>query len=283
MKKRYIKRLLSWLVIIFTISISLTGCNLFEPVDNVIQELTLEERVAQGKIAMERGEYLKADDIFVRVLAEDPYQLDAIRGHGQAIAGVGGFNMFYCLNVLQNGTGPYDNSIVLFELNALKTQILQLEKSMQWLSKDVFPTPADRITRAFVRLSCIVRSVLEKYDTNHNKKLDSYDEINFSTNANASPDWSEFRRQCLYGPASSGVTLEECFTDLFYGLEGRGASWTFITPISKRNITGVFTEINRSTLTAVSDLAQKLKTADAYYGTDLQKFAAVIRELDGAE
>ncbi|MBF0543707.1 MAG: hypothetical protein HQM08_04705 [Candidatus Riflebacteria bacterium] len=276
-------RLSKKFILMLLLCLFLSGCNMFEAVDTTLQTKSADERIAEGEIALDKADYLKAEEIFSKLQREYPNDNDALRGLGDTFAGMGGFNLFSALNVLQDGSGPYDRTNVIFKLNTLPIQEETLKRAISLLSTDIFPSQADRITRALINLELVARLLVAKYDTNHNHKIDNYDEIEFSTNDQTTPDWSTLRKDILYGPASSGMTLEQSFMDLFYGFNGKGASWTFITPITKQTITGQFTEINKATILAVGDLTQELRKADSYYGIDLASFSTVLRNLDGAD
>jgi len=260
---------------------TLAGCNLFDGMDTALTSRTDQELVEEGNLALESGNFSLAIELFTRV-GGSRYASEVARGVGEGQAGLSGFKLLTVLNALQNGTGPYDRSPVIFRCFALTGNRSVLESGIVQMMKISEPQRPDFISRGLMRLVSVSALLIEKYDTNHNKHLDLYDEIDYDTNDKSTPTWLNLYSDLIKGPSTKG-TLETVFTDLFNGFDGRGDAWSFISPVEGKMLTGTFSQSNRATILAVGDLAEKLKAADKYFNVNAASFSAAIRDLDGAE
>ncbi|MFZ2955745.1 MAG: hypothetical protein WA705_02465 [Candidatus Ozemobacteraceae bacterium] len=275
-------RLLSCIALLTTMF--LTGCNMFQGADTSFQNRSDDERLQQAQLALERADYSLALELFGGLLSSGRASNAALRGQGEAMAGMAGFRFLVALDALQNGTGSYDRSPVTFRLLGVGGERNALDEASLHLMGASDPERSDRMTRALVRLTAIVKLLIEKYDTNHNHRLDAYDAIDYITNDKITPTWKDLERELLVGPSTmGGATLDTVFIDLFRGFDGRGASWTYITPVSGATLSGTYSNSNRDTILAVGDLTNRLQKAQAVYNVNVLSFADAIRDLDGAE
>ena len=127
------------------------------------------------------------------------------------------------------------------------------------------------------------RLLLDKFDTNHDGRFTDADGISYHTNDQTTPIWPDVFRQLVSGGAGVVETMETATLDLIQGFEGTGTEWTFLSPVAGTSYHGLFTEANRTTILAVSDLVVRLQKANTYYEVNEASFTAAIRDLDGAE
>ncbi|MBF0503024.1 MAG: hypothetical protein HQM09_23030 [Candidatus Riflebacteria bacterium] len=273
---------LSCLALLATVFMS--GCNTLSGIDTTIEQRTDGEKLREAELALERADYPLSLELFNNLVAAGKADGPALRGQGESMAGIAGFRFLAAMDALQNGTGAYDHSPVTFRLLAVAGSREALDDAVIRLMRAPDPARSDRLTRALIRLTAIVKLLIEKYDTNHNHRLDEFDAIDYTTNDKTTPTWKDIERECLSGPSTTtGETLENVFVDLFNGFDGRGEKWTFITPILGETLSGTFSNSNRDTVLAVGDLANRLQKAQSAYGVNVASFAAAIRDLDGAE
>lgn len=265
------------------LTVLLSGCNLFDGVNSSVQPRTESERLSEATSALDRGDFPLAKDLFDRIIAEGMGGAAALRGQGEAMAGLAGYRLLSAMDALQNGTGSYDRAPVLFNLNRTFSDPDLLEQAVTRLMTAGSADRGDRITRALMRVSIAVRQVITKYDTNHNRRLDAADAIDFTTNDASTPTWSAMAKDLLTGPARCGATIETSALDLITGFDGKGDAWTFLLS-GGQQLTGTFTAANRDTILATLDLTTRLqKVQTAFAANNLTLFAAAIRDLDGAE
>ncbi|MBI3038967.1 hypothetical protein HYY75_07960 [bacterium] len=264
-------------------SLLFSGCNLFDAVDTTLAARTVDQRVDEGRLALNSGDFPLAKEIFDSLAKEGEGGIETIRGQGEAIAGLGGFSLLSVLDALQNGSGPYDKSPVTFKTAKQTSNRPYLETAVKLLMQNPMPVQSDLIARALMRLVSAVRVLLDKYDTNRNGRLESNDEIDFDTNDKNTPSWVDLYKDLVTGPSSTDSTLEQTFLDLVNGFDGQGATWTFITPVEGRLLTGQYTPSNRATILAVGDLVNRLQAANPVFEVNLSSFSVAIMNLDGAE
>lgn len=273
----------SWvaLVGVLLLPFVLTGCNLFDPMDTSLIARTDDDLRKEGNIALESGDFYHSSDIFQTLYQRNPKDPEHVRGWGESLAGQAGFKVTSMLNVLQSNVANNNLAPVLFKTLPLMKDRKTLDQAVLILMTNPEPTRSDFLTRALARLFPAVKILLEKFDTNRNGKLDINDEIDFSDNKVAS--WSSIYADLVIGPSPINCTLEQSFKDLANGFSGRGASWTFITPVAGHLVAGTYSPANRDTIAAVGNFVDTLKIANTYWNLQPASFAAAIRALDGVE
>lgn len=199
------------------------------------------------------------------------------------MAGAAGFNLLTALDILQNGSGPYDHAPVVFGLGGMIADRNLLARGIATLRESPDLHRADRLARGLWAAAFGARLLLDKFDTNRNGRFDYADQISYTTNDRTVPTWTEIYRQLVTGPVTTGETLETAFFDLYDGFNGRGTVWNFLSPQAGTLVSGTFTDSNRHTILAVSDLVDRLELANTYFEINEASFTAAIRDLDGAE
>jgi len=270
-------------LVLTALMLGLTGCNLFDGLDSALAARTNQELITEGNLALESGDFAAAEEHFDKLLSKGSQDDSTMRGKGETTAGKAGFSLLKVLDALQNGAGPYDTGPVCFRTVQIGTKRSGIEQGVTWMSGIAVPNRADRLSRGLMKLCATVNLLLEKYDTNGNHRLDQYDEIDFNTNDKNTSAWPQVYQDLITGPSPTGETLEQAFADLAYGFDGRGASWSFITPIIGQTYSGTFTDINRDTILALGNLADRIAAANPYFDRNLASFSAAIRLIDGAE
>lgn len=259
------------------------GCNLYDGIDSALTARTDEDLLAEGNLALASGDYAAAAERFDALLGRGNAGDPVLRGKGETLAGQGGFAVLRSLDALQNGIGPYDRGPVCFRTAWLARDRQLVSQGLSWMSRLARPERPDRIARGLMKVGIATRLLLDKYDTNNNRRLDAYDEIDFDTNDGKTPPWPTLYRDLVIGPAADGETLEQAFADLALGFDGRGEPWTLISPVLGQTFTGTYTDSNRATIRAVGDLIERLQAANPYFEVNLASFAAAIRALDGGD
>ncbi len=261
----------------------MVGCNLYDGIDSALTARTDEDLLAEGNLALASADYAAAAERFDTLLGRGNAGDPVIRGKGETLAGQAGFAVLRSLDALQNGIGPYDRGPVCFRTAWLARDRQLLAQGLTWMSRLARPDRPDRISRALMKVGIATRLLIDKYDTNHNRRLDANDEIDFDTNDGKTPPWPILYRDLVTGPASDGETLEQVFADLAIGFDGRGDTWNLISPVIGQTFTGTYTDSNRATIRAVGDLVERLKAAHPYFEVNVASFAAAIRHLDGGD
>jgi len=266
------------------IPIFFAGCNSFDSIDTSLAERSQRESIQEGNIALRGGDFPLAWEIFQKLYYEKGNRSpETVRGLGEARAGLAGFDLTRVLDALQNGVGGFEHASVIFRAANTFSDRKGLESAVSILMENPDPNRSDHLARGLMSLCAAARVLLDKYDTNRNGKLDSIDDIDFETNDKTTPSWPEIYQRLIAGNASSAGSLEQAFTDLVLGFNGRGESWTFFTPIESKQMAGNFTSANKATITAAAELAERVKAANPFFNVHLASFSAAIREIDGAE
>lgn len=276
------RSLIVWLCMLGA-AILLSGCNVFDTIDTSLVTRPVEDRIAEGKLALASGAFVRAMEIFNGLYAEGNRSSDVCIGRGEAMAGASGFNLLTALDVLQNGTGPYDHAPVIFGLGRMISDRELLGKGIAAVREAPSVPRADRLARGLWSLAWTARLLLDKFDTNHNGRFDYADQISYTVNDEKVMTWPQIHQLLVSGPANTAQTLEQTFVDLFEGFNGRGTTWTFLTPVSDTSMTGAFSASNRHTILATGDLVERLKLVHLYYETNEASFTAAVRDLDGAD
>jgi hypothetical protein len=260
-----------------------SGCNSFDGFDTAVNRRSEQERVNEADHALDRGDFGMARALFDSLAHEGSLREEIAQGQGEARIGQAGFAVLPVLNVLQNGTGPYDRAPILFSTVRLVHDRPLLEEGYRFLSTVAAPERPALITRGLARVMAATHLLRTKYDTNGNRRLDPFDEITLDTNDKTTPAWPVLFRDMVTGPSALGGTLESAFFDLTTGLSGRGEPWTFQSPISGRRVAGTFSASNRLTILALVDLIERLQDANRFYNVDATGFTNAIASLDGIE
>ncbi len=260
----------------------LGGCNAFEAIDSNMTDRSQEDRLSKASLSLDAGNFELALEDYDLLYNEGYVTADLLRGRAYANAGLGGFRLATALNSLQNRTdGPLDNSTALFTMQNLINDPKRVESAISDLSKIPQPNASDKSFYAILTSAYACHQLVKKYDTNFNKRLDKFDEIDFDTNDSKTELWGSLFSRLT---ATSGEqSLEVAFISLAQGFEGRGDSWLMISPIQGTRIRGLYTPANRSSILAIGDLADKLEVANVYFNRDANLFKQTLISLDGAE
>lgn len=268
--------------VILVVSMMLSGCNWFDPMDTSLFKPSGEDRLTQGNLALNSGDFSRAQEIFQDLYVSNTKNPPFIIGFGETLAGIAGYQELTILNLLQNSAANTDRAPVTFRTAKTIRDRAGLEKAVALLMTNPQPTQADRLTRGLMRLAAAVCQLLDAYDTNHDGKLNSKDQINFDGTILTPASWTALYQDLITGPSTPGATLEQTYLDLVSGFDGRGAAWAFVTPVNGAPASGTFSPANKATILAVGDLAERLKTANSYYQVHAASFAEAIADLDGA-
>jgi tetratricopeptide (TPR) repeat protein len=272
-------RTLSFLSALFCSLIFVSGCNLFEGIDQSINGSDQDNLTGRGNIALDEGRYAEALDLYERAAATGNIKDSIRRGKASSLAGLAGFNMFQALQTMQNGLLPVDSSGTLFAAATYVKNSSLLEEAIDELWRLEAPMPADNLLRALLISIANCKKLVEKYDTNYNGRLDKNDQINFDTRDEKTFSWQE-----IYLKAISGtMSLEAAFHDLIKAFDGRGEPWVMISPISGIRHEGTFTTANRGSILAIADFADSLEAAQVYFDNSADLFKQTIIALDGAD
>lgn len=260
------------------IAMLISGCNAFEGFDHSLNSDNREAQADEARLELNSGNYEKAEELY-RILIEEGSVNDEIRrGHASALAGIAGFNMFKILDILQNDLIPAGTAPVFFKAAKTITNLEKLEEAIEEMNNLAEVSNDDRIFSGIMTAIAATMRIWEKYDTNLNKRLDSPDQIDFDTNDDKTILWSplyiRFTNDSIW-------SLERTFIRLATGFNGRGESWTFVSPIQGIRITGEYTEANRKIVLAISDYLEILQEANGYFDISETQFKSAITSLDG--
>jgi hypothetical protein len=269
-------------LILLAISIVLfaPGCNVFEAIDQGVNDTGRDSLVARGNIALDEGRYADALELFERASVKGVCD-DTRRGRASSLAGLTGFNMFNSLNSMQNGLVPGDSPAVFFVAASSIDGLEQLQAAISQLWQLNNPGKQDLQLRALLVVFYNCLMLKEKYDTNFNGRLDANDKIDFDTRDDKMVGWQE-----LYANSTSlshYYSLECAFSDLVNAFEGRGEPWVMISPVAGNRTEGLFTFANRQTVLALANLTDSLETANSYFDNSRELFKQTIIALDGAD
>lgn len=272
------KRVSALLLLVF--AAFLNGCNVFEAVDESINTKKASDLVSEGMDKLAEADYSTALDRFERALEKENTD-DGYRGRASAYAGLAGFDMFSALSTLQNGVSAPNSSSAIFDAARKISNLEYLKKSLDDMNVLQSPTKDDLVFRGIVCPIVVAKTVMEKYDTNLNKKLDNPDQINFSTNDKKTVSWAG-----LYGDVSSTnavYSLEKAYVELTQAFDGRGQNWVTMSPFNSVTKTGSYTQANFNTIEAVGNFANLMKAAnEKYVNNSVNGFKIAVLALDGA-
>lgn len=273
-KKKVSALLLLWLTAF------ISGCNLFEAVDESINTTKACDLVSEGYDKLAEANYATALDRFERALEKETTD-DAYRGRASAYAGLAGFDMFSALSTLQNGVSAPNSSSAIFDTARKITSLENLDKALADSYALNSPTKEDLLFRGIICPIAVAKTLLEKYDTNLNQKLDAPDQVHMTTNDNKTKTWN-----VLYAEVSSTnavYSLEKAYIELSQGFEGRGSEWSTMSPFNSVTKSGKYTQANYNTIEAVGNMAQLIKVANEKYQTgSVTAFKTAVQAIDGA-
>jgi hypothetical protein len=270
-----------WIIPI--LALILSGCNAFDPIDTSMSLRSEPDAVTEGNLYLESGDFTRAFDVFSPLYIDGKKTAEVVRGYGEATAGLAGFRLLPVLNAVQNEAFGNNQAPILFRTRKLISSRTQLETAVKILMSNPVPERTDYLARALMRIPTVVGILVEKYDTDRNGKLTDNDNITFETNDKKLPTWPELYTDLVSGPSTRGQTLEETFLDLARGLDGRGATWTFTTPVNGTRYSGTYSDINKATILAVGNLTERLIAANRFYNVSPASFAATLTALDGSD
>ncbi|MGM0598201.1 MAG: hypothetical protein ACQETH_00170 [Candidatus Rifleibacteriota bacterium] len=257
------------------------GCNSFEAVNQSLNETDRTTLVSEGNIALDEGRFAGALELFERAMTKGGANDATRRGRASALAGLGGFNLFSVLDIMQNGTIPGDSPGTIFAASSIIQDRKKLDEAVSelWQLKNV--TANDRLLKSLlVSISC-AREIVEKYDTNFNGYLDKYDEIDFDTRDEKTRTWTEIYNELT--SLSAQRSLELAFEDMARALDGRGESWVLISPVQGNRYSGIYSRANRNSILALVNFVDSLEIADVYFENSKTRFKDSIMALDGAD
>ncbi len=270
----------SLIALLVVLSIFMSGCNAFEAFDQELNERDNRALIDEGNLKLAAADFSNALDLFERAIKEGGGSDAAYRGRASARAGLAGFNMFAVLDRLQNSTMPTDSAAVVFSAARLITSLTTLDEAIEDMHLLAAPGNDDMLFRSLMTSLSAAATLLQKYDTNLNRRLDTPDQIDFDTNDAKTSDWPTLYQRLT--AAGSTRSLEKAHIELTRAFDGRGTAWTTLSPIDGKSRTGTYTPANRSTITAVGDLATRLKNANDWFGNSESEFKAALMGLDGA-
>jgi hypothetical protein len=265
-------------VMLLALAIMVNGCNMFEAIDNSVNTTSAGDLISEGYGRLAEADYATALNRFDRALEKSSSD-DARRGRASSYAGLAGFNMFSILNSLQNDLAAPNSSAVFFQAAKKITDLDNMNKAVEDMASLSAPTKDDLLFRSLLASVTAAKTIIVKYDTNMNSKLDNPDQINFTTNDKKTKSWEE-----LYSHLGSGYSpysLEKAYIELADAFDGRGTSWKTISPFASVTKSGTYTQANFNTIEALGDFGRRIKAANIKYGNSVSEFKAAILELDG--
>jgi hypothetical protein len=265
-------------ILVLILSLFINGCNLFEAVDNSVNTTTGNDLILDGNERLAEADYATALNRFERALQKENSD-KARRGRASAYAGLAGFNMFSILNSLQNSIEAPNSSAVVFNAAKNIVSLENLNKAIDDMSVLYEPTNDDLLFRALTASVSAAKTIILKYDTNLNSKLDTPDQINFTTNDNKTQSW-----EALYinlSSSSSPYSLERAYIELTKAFNGRGSSWETMSPFNSVTKSGTYTQANYNTIVAVGDFGLRIKDINLKFNNSVSEFKTAILALDG--
>jgi hypothetical protein len=262
------------------LSVFISGCNAFEAFDGEINGRDSLGLIDKGNLKLASADYAGALDLFERAISEGGAGDAGNRGRASALAGLAGFNMFSVLDRLQNEATPTDSSAVFFSAARLITNLEMLDEAIEDMNRLMEPANDDLLFRSLMATLSAAKTLLQKYDTNLNRKLDTPDQIDFDTNDGKTATWQQLYQRLT--SETSAWSLEKAFLELAQSLDGRGTEWIMLSPVRGINRSGTYTPANRSTIIAVGNFANHLKNADAWFEKSEIEFKNQLMALDGS-
>lgn len=272
----------SWraLPALIAISLFISGCNAFEAFDRSQSKGDFAARLGEAKLELASANYANALDRFDRIIDENGSNDETWRGRAAAQAGLAGFNMFSVLDRLQNDVLVPDTAAVFFSASKLIKDTVLLNKAIDDMNRLVVPTNEDMLFRSLMSCLSACKALLSKYDTNLSGRLDTPDQITFTSRDDKTSKWPVLFTQLTV--TSSAYSLEKAFIELSHAFDGRGTAWVMISPIQGISHTGQYTPANRSTILAAANFAEALKEINAWFDNSEDQFKTKLMLMDGA-
>lgn len=266
------------IITLLTFTLFICGCNMFEAIDSSVNTTSASDLISEGYDRLAEADYATALNRFDRAL-EKGNSDKARRGRASAYAGLSGFNMFTILNAFQNDLAAPNSSASVFQACRKITSLDNLNNAINDMALIEEPSNDDLLFRALMASVSAAKTLIVKYDTNLNSKLDNPDQINFTTNDNKTQNW-----ETLYANFSSNYSafsLEKAYIELSIALNGRGSSWTTMSPFNSVTKSGTYTQANYNLIVSVGDLGQKIKEVNTKYSNSVNEFKTALMALDG--
>lgn len=272
----------SWraLPALIAISLLITGCNAFEAFDRSQSKGDFAARLGEAKLELASANYANALDRFDRIITENGSNDETWRGRAASQAGLAGFNMLAVMDRLQNDALVPDSAAVFFSASRLIKDTVLLNKAIDDMNRLAAPTSEDKLFRSLMACLSACKAILSKYDTNLSGKLDTPDQISFTTRDDKTSKWPALFTQLT--STSSAYSLEKAYIELSHAFDGRGTAWVTISPLQSISYTGQYTPANRSTILAAGSLAEALKEINAWFDNSEDQFKSKLLLLDGA-
>ena len=275
-------RLRLCLITVTIIASALTvGCNSFEAVNQSLNETDRTTLVNEGNIALDEGRFAGALELFERAATKGGANDECLRGRASALAGLGGFDLFTVLDIMQNSTIPGDSPGTIFAAAKVVKDREKIDEAVSDLWQLSNLNAGDRLLKSLLVSLSAAGEILEKYDTNFNGRLDKYDEIDFDTRDEKTRTWSEIYNELI--SLNAQRSLELAFENMARALDGRGESWVLISPVQGNRYSGLFSRANRNSVLALVNFVDNLETADVYFENSKTRFKDTIMALDGAD
>lgn len=275
MKARYKK-----LNVLFLLAAAalVSGCNMFEAINDSVSTKTDSAFISEGNDKLAEGKYTEALDLFERAIQKNDSE-EARRGRAAANAGLSGFNMFSCLQSLQNEIIAPNSSAAVFRASLAIKDVDKLNAAIEDMWRISSPGKDDLMLRGLMASLSAAKTILVKYDTNLNSKLDAPDQISFTCNDNKTMTWSQlYSRISNSGPFS----LEQAYIDLTKAFDGRGSEWVTLSPFNSVRYAGTYTLANKNTISAIGEFGELIKVAGIKFNASEYEFREAIKALDGA-
>lgn len=255
------------------------GCNMFEAIDNSVNSTSASDLISEGRNRLAESDYATALDRFDRAMGKEASD-DARRGRASAYAGLAGFNMFKVLNSLQNEVVAPNSSASVFQAAKQITNLENLNSAIEDMALLNEPSNEDLLFRGLISALSAAKTIIVKYDTNLNSVLDTPDQVNFTTNDKNTKSWQEL--YSVFSSTSSPYSIEKAYIDLTLAFDGRGISWTTLSPFNSIQKTGKYTQANANSIEAVGNFGELIKEANLKYGNSVAEFKTAILNFDGA-
>ena len=271
------KKLHVLMLVIATIVIS--GCNAFEAFDHASRDSDYGALEVEASLFLGSGNYSKAHEIYNRIISENGETDSALRGRAQSKAALAGFNKLAVLNMLQNTHNTPGVSAAIFDTAKQINSTEKLEMAISDFNQIKAHTNSDLLIKSLLSSFYACKILLNEYDTNKNQQLDSVDRIGFRNIDEE--NWPEIYSKLTND--NPNYSLELAFVNLVKSLQGRGDEWSFISPVNERKMSVKITKANRNIILAVEDFAQRLMSANDYFGVSESEFVKQIINLDSGQ
>lgn len=266
------------LLLIIFISLLSKGCNLFEGLDNSVRSDNTTHLSIRADIALDKGNYTKAFELYQRVLEKERFNDNALRGAAHSKAGMAGFNMIDVFDIVHNEQIPTDSSAVLFKAANTIKEAKQLRVAIEYLNRISFSKRKDTRLQSVLVVLYACKSLLQMYDSNKNSTLDQLDRITFTVGDDNTSNWENMFQKLTC--SDSLYSLEKAFISLAESMNLYGEEWSFVSPINEIRISGTYLKQDRNFIMAVGNFVELLMVADGFYNLSEDDFKKTIMSLD---